>query len=51
MGTRENGTLIRTDLTAREYARIRKQAIDAGEHVGKYVGAALRAQLLKGAKS
>lgn len=42
-----NGTLIRSDLTKAEYAEIRKQAIDKGQHVGAYVGAALRRGLLK----
>jgi hypothetical protein len=51
MATKKNGTLVRTDLTTREYQRIRKQAIDAGEFTSKYVGDALRAALLKGAKT
>ena len=47
----KNGTLVRTDLSQREYARIRKQAIDANQPVGQYVGEALRVQLLKGARA
>ena len=48
MATEKNGTLVRTDLTRAEYAEIRKQAIDKGQHVGAYVGAALRRGVLKG---
>ena len=51
MATEKNGTLVRTDLTKREYARIRKQAIDADQSVGKFVGDTLRGALLKGAKA
>jgi hypothetical protein len=50
MATVNNGTLVRTDLTKREYARIRKQAIDADQPVGQFVGDTLRNALLKGAK-
>lgn len=51
MATEKNGTLVRTDLTKREYQRIRKQAIDADQNVGKFVGDTLRAALLKGARA
>jgi hypothetical protein len=50
MATEKNGTLVRTDLSKREYARIRKQAIDADKSVGQFVGDTLRVALLKGAK-
>jgi hypothetical protein len=50
MATEKNGTLVRTDLSKREYARIRKQAIDADKSVGRFVGDALRQALLKGSK-
>ena len=44
-----NGTLVRTDLNADEWARIRKLAIDKARPVSKVAGDALRA-LLKGDK-
>jgi hypothetical protein len=50
MATEKNGTLVRTDLTKREYARIRKQAIDADKSVGAFVGDTLRQALLKGSR-
>ena len=39
---RENGTLVRSDLTRDEYAEIRKVAIDRGLNVGKLTGNHLR---------
>jgi hypothetical protein len=50
MATEKNGTLVRTDLTKREYARIRKQAIDADKSVGAFVGDTRRQALLKGSR-
>lgn len=47
--SKNNGTLVRTDLAADEWLAVRKLALDKGEPVRKLAGDALRA-LLKGAK-
>jgi hypothetical protein len=51
MATKENGTLVRTDLTRDEYAEIRKAAIDKGQHGRKFCGDLLRRGLPKGGKA
>jgi hypothetical protein len=45
-----NTVLIRAKLTAREWVRIRKLALDREVPVYELVGSALRDALLKGAK-
>jgi hypothetical protein len=42
--------LVRAKITAAEWARIRKRAIDAGVPASQWIGDALRDALLKGAK-
>ena len=47
---KENGTLVRTNLTKPEYRAIKMQALAKDTPIGEYVGATLRRALLKGAK-